>query len=76
MTVTVIFSSIYKKITLKVTVHYDSYCDFLRYEIQDSEKTRHFETTLFSSPSCYNYPIKIIYLIGISLWRILIFPKY
>ena len=28
MTVTVIFSSLYKKITLKVTVHYDSYCDF------------------------------------------------
>ena len=38
MTVTVIFSSQYKKITLIVTVHYDSYCDFLRYEIQDSKK--------------------------------------
>jgi len=75
MTVTVIFSSQYKKITLIVTVHYDSYCDFLRYEIQDSEKTRHFETTLFFSPSCYNY-LKNIYLIGISLWRIRIFPKY
>ena len=28
MTVTVTFSGIHKKITPKVTVHYDGYCDF------------------------------------------------
>ena len=37
MTVTVIFSSLHKKITVKITVHYDVYCDFSRYEVKDSE---------------------------------------
>jgi len=29
MTVTVTFSSFYRKVALKVTLHYDVYCDFL-----------------------------------------------
>jgi len=37
MTVTVIFSSPYKIITVKVTEHYDVYCDFSRYEVKGAE---------------------------------------
>jgi hypothetical protein len=34
LTITVIFSSLYLKITLEVTVHYDGYCDFSESEIK------------------------------------------
>ena len=32
---------------LEVTVHYDGYCDFSRYEVKDSEKTRNLRQRLF-----------------------------
>lgn len=42
MTATVIFSRPYKKITAKVTVHYDNYCDFWGEEREQFTKLKHY----------------------------------